>query len=257
VAGKIIIIVLLNALFLAFAIAWRWHLVSRWREKGRSRLWRGRSRLRRKAAKEQKPLDGVLDNVQTGKLLERFCPKCEIVLESKSLGGLPLLRCKRCKGIFSSLDVLEHALASLAKPTDEELPGELVEYLRMEGEKRQGTRNCPVCTTKMVKKAYPSLDGMALDFCWPCQSAWFDGGELQNLARFDPETGELPDDGKKSRKELGQIKVYQARASGERTGEAGQRPGDVDYMLMPFLNRYRGAKMRARARRRRKKGKRS
>jgi len=52
------------------------------------------------------------------------------------------------------------------------------EALDQKDETNGGIHRCPVCAEAMVRKTYPAMQHTALDFCWACQSAWFDRGEL-------------------------------------------------------------------------------
>jgi Zn-finger nucleic acid-binding protein len=220
------------------------------RNKVRHKLSKGRRQRRREVESGDERMQELL-NTASGELSrDSSCPRCQRSMERKSLGGLPLLFCPKCQGILTPLLVLEKALTSMLKMDEGERSSDLVDYLQEEGEKRQSTRDCPVCRERMGKKAYSALDGLTLDICESCDAVWFDGGELATLSKFDPETCALdvPDKGG----DIRAIKHLKARAAGERSLDSIHHHGDVDYLLRPFLARYQAAKLNARIRRKKR-----
>ena len=75
--------------------------------------------------------------------------------------------------------------------------------------------------------------------------------EIKKLSRYDPETGTM--EGPQPDQELRAVRHLKGRAAGVRSEGPIHRPGNVDYLLMPFLSRYSKAKLAARGRRRKKK----
>jgi Zn-finger nucleic acid-binding protein len=178
------------------------------------------------------------------------CPKCGEGLEQKNETNGGIHRCAGCAGLFITLNALTKLLAnlSLAAGHEDERAEDLVEYLKMHGRKIKSNRTCPVCAEAMVRKAYPAMQHTALDFCWACQSAWFDRGELNKVAGLDPNVPLSRGGGKKkglrTMKNLSKLQRDRRCISGDPHGL---------HELASFLSSYEAAKSRARRKRKDKK----
>jgi len=188
------------------------------------------------------------------------CPKCRSALQVEAALDGAVSSCKDCGGIFVPLHALETLLLAHTDEDDPDRPGELVSYLRLHGRKIQGERPCPKCGKTMVRKMYPAMGYTSLDFCWPCQSVWFDEGELEKVADSSGgKAGEGGGKGKRKRRRRKGLRVVR-----ELTHEAqklrhmpiqSRHQRQSARELENFLGAYHKAKHRARARRRKKKGK--
>ncbi len=115
------------------------------------------------------------------------CPRCRNALERKSKGDSPVWRCPGCRGMWIRLDSLDSLAAEIAPSA-----AGVLEFLRMNGRMLKPSKACPSCGLKLSRKSYPSINGIALDFCWPCGSAWFDRGELRKVSESGRPAEEAP-----------------------------------------------------------------
>ncbi len=97
------------------------------------------------------------------------CPRCRIALEPITLivGGLDVLRCKQCDGMWTSLDDFRALTVTLAPH------GQLHETFRDEPE---APLHCPECKGEMTKLY---LSQVPVDRCQ--HGLWFDFAELQRV----------------------------------------------------------------------------
>lgn len=103
-----------------------------------------------------------------------LCPECEISLTAGSIGGAPLLSCQRCGGSFvrraDNATVLEE-ITGVSEGLACGVDAPMVVY-----------RNCPVCGTKMSRRAFGVVSGVVLNEC--VHGVWFSAGQLQRVGAF-------------------------------------------------------------------------
>ncbi len=243
----IVFIVVAIPVIILFSIRFSKSRFYRLRDRDKRMLRDRTGRLKAETAKADLDLNRILDKVPGCACGGGACPKCGTGLGSASFGGIDIPRCGSCSGLFVPLALLEKMLASMLETDDDGRPGELVEYLRMEGGKTGDTRACPRCGCAMSKKIYPALAGTSLDFCWPCSAAWFDGGELVLLSKLDPGTGGM--EGGRPDKELRSIARLRRLAEGGVQYDDFGKPRGPDFAVGLFLHRYNVARLEARRRR--------
>ena len=98
------------------------------------------------------------------------CPKCKTktLVEVKTTGGVPLDRCKQCKGVWSDAGELEALLDSAAQHLDVSADSHLI------------GPPCPRCGDAMRVFYYPGTY-VSVDVCPDCRGLWFDAGELNEV----------------------------------------------------------------------------
>jgi Zn-finger nucleic acid-binding protein len=115
----------------------------------------------------------------------RPCPRCELSLAPREVGGLVIDECSRCRGLFLD-DVAiqrvladdQHArghalLAALPRSDHNPLPpagGKM--YVK-----------CPTCSTVMNRKLFATGSGVVVDVCKK-HGTFFDTGELPAIIEF-------------------------------------------------------------------------
>lgn len=109
------------------------------------------------------------------------CPGCSEKLMNTPVGGLDLLQCPRCAGIWLAKARFE-ALAKAREGRNLALPGTEVPAAPAKVEAVR-YRKCPVCTQVMNRVNYARISGVILDSCRE-HGLWFDRDELRRVLAF-------------------------------------------------------------------------
>jgi Zn-finger nucleic acid-binding protein len=118
------------------------------------------------------------------------CPACAIDLAPRSLAGLAVQECERCRGLWvpaTNFDALvehtrtrgrERATDGLRAATPPQVAsGARVAY-----------RHCPVCRQPMHRKNFGRVSGVVIDWC-RADGTWLDANELAQIATFVSQGG--------------------------------------------------------------------
>jgi len=110
------------------------------------------------------------------------CPRCQVVMNSVTVGTTSLLECSRCEGIWVDVETLNQIAADREKqafvasaPAGEE------EDLQVEANIRYVP--CPVCHQLMNRQQFAHCSHVIVDVCKP-HGTWFDKDELRRAVQF-------------------------------------------------------------------------
>lgn len=114
------------------------------------------------------------------------CLKCAGELETLKIKGINIPYCKSCKGMFIKFPFLQKIAEQIDLKTD------IVNPVEMEPVNvKESARVCPQCGQPMNKIFF---NGTVVDVCKPCNSIWFDNGELSKyFSLFMKEYPQLTD----------------------------------------------------------------
>ncbi|MBI5568947.1 MAG: zf-TFIIB domain-containing protein [Desulfomonile tiedjei] len=124
------------------------------------------------------PLTGV---VRDGQIMDdRLCPRCQVPMQSKTVGEFSLIGCTRCGGFFissESFEMMQENTKRTILPTNPAsrgsvTPDQNVKYVR-----------CPVCRNLMNRTNFAKVSGVIVDTC-RVHGIWFDGEELEKVMNF-------------------------------------------------------------------------
>lgn len=108
------------------------------------------------------------------------CPGCRNGMQALTLGGVAVLECGACDGLWIDAEAFERICA------DRESQAAVLhrdEARRDVREQRVSYRPCVRCGTMMNRVNFARLSGAILDVC-KRHGTFLDGGELQDVVRF-------------------------------------------------------------------------
>ena len=118
------------------------------------------------------------------------CPVCAIDLTPRSLAGLAVQECERCRGLWvpaTNFDALvEHARAQGRERATDGLRAAMPPQVASAA--RVAYRHCPVCRQPMHRKNFGRVSGVVIDWC-RADGTWLDANELAQIATFVNEGG--------------------------------------------------------------------
>jgi Zn-finger nucleic acid-binding protein len=110
------------------------------------------------------------------------CPRCQVGMNTVTVGTTSLLECPRCEGIWVDVDTLNQIsadrekqafVATASTSTDEPLQLETaIRYVP-----------CPVCHELMNRVQFAHCSHVIVDVCKP-HGTWFDKNELRRAVQF-------------------------------------------------------------------------
>jgi Zn-finger nucleic acid-binding protein len=112
----------------------------------------------------------------------RLCPRCQVALNTVTVGTTELLECGRCEGIWVDVETLQQISADREKQAfASSVPGALDQPLELEKTIRYVA--CPVCHELMNRVQFAQCSHVIVDVCKP-HGTWFDKYELQRAVQF-------------------------------------------------------------------------
>nr|WP_320131556.1 zf-TFIIB domain-containing protein [uncultured Holophaga sp.] len=122
----------------------------------------------------------VLEQVEGS---DYHCPGCSEKLLNTPVGGLDLLQCPGCAGIWLARERFED-LAKVRADRNLALPGEAAGLAALPAKTEPVRyRKCPVCSKFMNRVNYARISGIILDSCRD-HGLWFDRDELRQVLAF-------------------------------------------------------------------------
>ena len=108
------------------------------------------------------------------------CPKCDVTMQSITLGHVKVDRCEACGGMW--FDGREHEVLAQSK----ENVAKLDTMTPSVGAKKNVVRDidCPVCHVRMIRMSVPSQSHIKYESCPVCYGSFFDAGEMKDFATF-------------------------------------------------------------------------
>lgn len=110
------------------------------------------------------------------------CPRCQVMMNSVTVGTTSLLECSRCEGIWVDVDTLNEISADREKqafvasvPAGPEAPLQLEANIRYVP--------CPVCHELMNREQFARCSHVVVDVCKQ-HGTWFDKDELRRAVQF-------------------------------------------------------------------------
>lgn len=111
-------------------------------------------------------------------------------------GVVDVDRCSTCQGLWLAPGELETIQDTRANDYSAELatiPNTVAKAYAMAHAKLEGTRDCPVCSSELLKVEYARSSQVMVDKCTNGHGLWLDPGELKELEVFF-ERSRLPTD---------------------------------------------------------------
>jgi len=124
----------------------------------------------------------VLDEVP-----DRACPVCAVALWEASLSAVPLLYCKRCRGMLLGMGAFESLIDLLRAGGDGDQASQPADHSELDRK-----INCPQCHKRMETHFYFGGGSVVIDDCDSCSLIWLDHGELARIAHA-PHHSEVDD----------------------------------------------------------------
>lgn len=116
-----------------------------------------------------------------GKVLkDRTCPRCEVAMRERDVGGFSVVGCSECGGLF-----IEHETFRMMQDASQriiQVTGK-VDRENTDFEVKFSYVRCPVCRTMMTRKNFGRVSGVIVDMC-PGHGIWFDPGEMEKIMDF-------------------------------------------------------------------------
>lgn len=169
------------------------------------------------------------------------CPGCGSPLASVALGGITLLECAACDGVWISADDFERLCA------DRESQAAVLHRAGTETAKPARTerkvkyRPCPHCGKLMNRVNFGRISGAVVDVC-RAHGTFLDTGELQQIAAFIRDGGlERSRDRQIEDLRLQQAKLREAelRANAARGHADPHRPLGIETTITELLGLFR------------------
>ncbi len=160
-------------------------------------------------------LRGLGDYVVDKPDSKRFCPRCEIPLQTLKVNSkekLYIEQCKKCFGFFFDLGELEYLVSESVTNVfeiDHKRLGNIVGNCNSD----YGVKyiKCPVCDKYMNRVNFGARSGVIIDKCKD-HGIWLDGGELKQIMEWTKAGGKLFDNEKKNEaKKIADFKEKQMR----------------------------------------------
>ncbi len=169
---------------------------------------------------------------------EHVCPRCEVKMETVSLGtgdACTVERCGECLGMFfgpQELDAMIDASVTRVHETDYERLDIIVEE---ESRSREQVKyvKCPDCRQMMHRKSFGRRSGVIVDSCRH-HGVWLDGGELAQILKWVAAGGRIHEEKKqqdRQRRELSDLKLRRFQAEQERMGPSLRRYAGEDFLV--------------------------
>jgi Zn-finger nucleic acid-binding protein len=112
----------------------------------------------------------------------RRCPRCQVGMNSVTVGTTSLLECPRCEGIWVDVDTLNQISADCEKQSFvANTPASTDEPMKLEAAIRYVP--CPVCHELMNRVQFAHCPHVIVDVCKP-HGTWFDKDELRRAVQF-------------------------------------------------------------------------
>ena len=105
------------------------------------------------------------------------CPKCDLAMETRTVGAVVIDHCPQCAGIWFDEGELQHGLAAGGK---EELKRLSTAHAAPNGYDTKPA-DCPRCKAPLSRVPSPSREDLHVDACGLCGGVWYDGGEVDEL----------------------------------------------------------------------------
>jgi Zn-finger nucleic acid-binding protein len=110
------------------------------------------------------------------------CPRCQVAMNSVTVGTTSLLECSRCEGIWLDVETLNQISADREKQVlVAGAPTASGEDLQLETNIRYVP--CPVCHELMNRDQFAHCSHVIVDVCKP-HGTWFDKDELRRAVQF-------------------------------------------------------------------------
>jgi Zn-finger nucleic acid-binding protein len=106
------------------------------------------------------------------------CPRCQVALRTRSVGGVEIEECRDCRGLWFEADELRR----VKDASDRDLNWMDFDLWKHPDRFRVGENplGCPTCSISMVAIDYGDT-GVEVDTCTSCRGVWLDGGELEKI----------------------------------------------------------------------------
>jgi Zn-finger nucleic acid-binding protein len=151
----------------------------------------------------------------------RLCPRCQIAMNSVTVGSTKMLECVQCEGIWVDVETLQQLSADREKQAFvSSSPSGLDQPLELEKTVRYVP--CPVCHELMNRVQFAQCSHVIVDVCKE-HGTWFDKNELQRAVQFI-RAGGLE---KARGQQIEQLKEEQRRLAAARLHGATFEPGDT------------------------------
>jgi Zn-finger nucleic acid-binding protein len=124
---------------------------------------------------------------------KQACPNCHIQLTRALYEGVPLDECPACRGCYVMPDQVsrilareEYAFPDRIKRLAAAMPplsaaGRITKRFNAWPGNRMQHRQCPKCSSGVVRKFFTNQYLIEVEQCWVCGLAWFDKDELELL----------------------------------------------------------------------------
>ena len=174
-------------------------------------------------------LQGKHNYVVIEKTSERWCPQCQIPLQTISLAlSQPLVidRCEGCFGLFFDLGEIETLLENATAPV-RAINLDLIDNINQERFRSNQPfkyLKCPVCEDMMNRSAFGHKSGVIVDRC-NSHGIWLDGGEISHLLEWKQAGGQLRDE--------------QTRLEKQHPNARGNARADIEKLLAQNQNKDR------------------
>jgi Zn-finger nucleic acid-binding protein len=110
------------------------------------------------------------------------CPRCQVAMNSVTVGTTSLLECSRCEGIWVDVETLNQISADREKQAlVAGAPTAAGEDLQLETNIRYVP--CPVCHELMNRDQFAHCSHVIVDVCKP-HGTWFDKDDLRRAVQF-------------------------------------------------------------------------
>ena len=171
----------------------------------------------------------------------RYCPHCDVPMQTLSLDEedkLQIEQCQECFGFFFDPGELEAVLDKTVKIKIIDMNKlDKANYKRVDFHEKIRYIRCPICNDQMRRYNYGYKSGVVLDRC-SAHGVWLDSGELRHLMEWKSAGGEALDkrhktEEKKVRDERERGKRFQPQYSSYHGTE--EDAGSLLGMLFRFL----------------------
>ncbi len=118
---------------------------------------------------------------------ELACPCCDKTMKRRSIGGVMVLECTSCHGLWAPDDGFDSLIRRAIELERSDPMSELAAGRRKARERpfdrKVVYRLCPVCGGHMQRKNFARRSGIIVDWCG-VHGTWLDANELEDIAAF-------------------------------------------------------------------------